>query len=276
MLWLAVLIYVLANIANPASATVLSTEQKLYLQTIDDIRNHHVDVAKNSMRQLVNYPLYPYLEYNLYQTDFTLIKQQDILQFAEKYPNSPLNNSLRANWLLFLAKKQRWQDYVNYYPANITGNAKTILQCNYLWANIQLNQYDMIKNQIAELWLTAVEWPKTCEQVIDFWIRNNDLTYQILWQKIYLAADARQPKLLKSLGTHLPKREQKLIDQWLILNKNPKNHTEKLDTKQYFTNYIVVNWIKRYFDQDEQELLQKWPSLIKNYQPSPYILSLLK
>jgi len=74
---------------------------------------------------LMDYPLYPYLQYqwlrnNLPQTD-------KVLAFLSAYKDTRYAELLRSKWLDYLANHDRWIEFIQYYQAS----DNTALECRF-------------------------------------------------------------------------------------------------------------------------------------------------
>jgi soluble lytic murein transglycosylase len=74
---------------------------------------------------LIDYPLYPYLQYQWLKDNLQQTNQ--VLSYLESYKNTRYADLLRSKWLDYLAKNDQWSDFVRYYEAS----ENTALECQY-------------------------------------------------------------------------------------------------------------------------------------------------
>ena len=82
-------------------------------------------------KELADYPLAPYLEYAYIAAHLRHTKASRVDAFLEDNGDSPLGKRLRYIWLENLRKRDRWKQFISYYPGE---NTTTEQQCFYQYA----------------------------------------------------------------------------------------------------------------------------------------------
>lgn len=164
---------------------------------------------------LLNYPLYPYLRYqwlkdNLQQTD-------NILGFLATYKDTRYAGLLRAKWLGYLAKQERWYEFSQYYEIS----DDTALECQFYWANYKLGNTVPVLNAVKRLWTSGDLLPKACDPLWSVLTRSPDLTPRLVWQRFESALRKGHVHLADYAKRFLGKPEQLIADSWLQVHKNP-------------------------------------------------------
>src|SRR5690606_15327182 len=129
--------------------------------------------------------LYPYLLYEYMSPRISGQKDIEILDFINRYTDSPLANDLRKTWLRYLAQRGRWQAYLDHY----TPQADTVLQCHHLTARIRTGQTDGLESDIENVWLVGKSQPDQCDPVFEYLYQSGIMTPELLWARIRLAVE---------------------------------------------------------------------------------------
>ncbi len=164
---------------------------------------------------LIDYPLYPYLKYlwlkdNLQQTD-------KVQGFLLAYKDSRFAELLRAKWLPYLAKNERWSDYINNYQ----GTDSTALECQYYWANYKTGNEQVALTEAKRLWLVGHDQPKECEKLFSIFMHTPLLTTDLVWKRFELALKENNTGLAGAVRQLLSESDQPIADLWLQVHKDP-------------------------------------------------------
>ncbi len=165
-------------------------------------------------------PLYPYLQYQLYQRFPKMVDQQDINRFLDQYRLFPKRGKLQRNWLDALASQQRWDDWVVAYqrlPLNVTET-----RCDLARAYMATGKQDEANQLAAELWTVGKSQPDACDGVFDRWIANGNLTQERAEQRYWLAATAGNMQLARYLHRFMSSDATALAKKYETLRRNPK------------------------------------------------------
>ena len=221
-------------------------------------------------KQLVSYPLYPYLEYRELTDKLHRLPAREVRAFIENYSDAHLSDRLLKSWLSRLAKSQKWEMFLDFYQpvSSIT------LQCNYLNALIQTGKKDEALDKVADIWLYKASRPKACDPVFKVWknagLQTNDLT----WQRIALAVDDSEIKLARYLGKSLPKQDQKLLEEWLQLRKHPeKLSANAISANHPYRQLALAHGVMKFARKDLTQAVYAWEELKFAHVFDPAIIS---
>lgn len=226
------------TLEKPLEKNITETHQKepinfknqrtCFLQAETAFAKGHLDQYKKLKKQLVHYPLYPYLLYAEYEKNIQNLSLEEFQTFIEKYIDTPLAEQLRSRWLQVKAKQEEWKDFLKaYVPSEDVG-----LQCQFLWAELNTRQDKKpIFEQIIPIWLSGKERPKSCEAVFKAFEKSNLLTSQLVWERIKLAMLADNIKLARYMTRFVKKNEVALVELWIMIHNNPNLVTQR----KYFT-----------------------------------------
>ncbi|MDD5632134.1 MAG: lytic murein transglycosylase, partial [Methylococcales bacterium] len=164
---------------------------------------------------LVDYPLYPYLQYqwlkkNLPQTD-------KILAFLSNFKNTRYADLLRSKWLDYLANNERWVDFLRYYQAS----DNTALECRFYWAHYKTGDQQFALNEAKRLWAVGDSQPKECDPLLSALALSPVLTPDMIWQRFELALKKDNRSLANYLKNLLDKPSQAIAEVWLRVHNEP-------------------------------------------------------
>lgn len=151
---------------------------------------------------LVDYPLEPYLAYDELTARLPGASDEEVEAFITAHGDLPQINWLKLRWLRMLAERGDWPTFVKYYDSKLNF---TELDC--LYGQYQLTQPSLRAEGYANaerLWLSGKDRPAACDPLFGRWAAEGQLTEQKRWQRVRLAAQARNYTLASSLVDGLP------------------------------------------------------------------------
>jgi len=260
--WIVAWLLLLA-LPNAYGSDSLSTQRTNFIAAEKFLSQGKLSRYRKLKASLETYPLYPYLEYKELRRRLHKQKKNRIQRFLTQYADTPLAKRLRRTWLDHLAKRGRWQTYLEFYKP--TKNVKR--QCRYLHALYNSGKKEEALDQVAALWLYKKSQPKACNPIFKAWQNAGMQTEQLTWQRIQLAMAARQTSLVKYLRQFLPAEEQKWVDRWLRVHRKPQVIlSSKTFAKEHtYRNAILMHGIKRLARKDGTAALHAWKLLQKRY-----------
>ena len=164
---------------------------------------------------LKDYPLYPYLQY-LWLKDHP--QQTDlVLEYLSAYQDTRYAGLLKTRWLGFLAKQERWLDFIQQYQPsdNVT------LRCQFYWANYKTGHPYQALNEAQKIWLTGDSQPEECEPLLAAFVLSPLLTPELIWQRFELALNKDNVYLAEYVKGLMTKSDQAIASLWLQVHKKP-------------------------------------------------------
>ena len=173
------------------------------------------NVFLNLSATLMDYPLYPYLQYqwlrnNLPQTD-------KVLAFLSTYKDTRYAGLLRSKWLDYLANHDRWIEFIQHYQAS----DNTALECQFYWAHYKTGNQLLALNAAKRLWAIGDFQPKECDPLLSALELSPTLTPELIWQRFELALQKDNIPLAVYIQHLLDKPDQSIAEIWLQVHKNP-------------------------------------------------------
>ena len=212
---------------------------------------------------LVDYPLYPYLEYWELRSNLSHAKADTVRRFLARYKDVPISTRLRSAWLKRLADGGRWAEFARFY----TTPASTTKHCQYLRSLLSTGRRAQALDQVRALWLVGKSQPKACDPVFAAWRKAGRLSADLVWQRIHLAMDAGRPGLARYLTRYLGPTETSWVEIWRQVHKKPSlvlAHS-RLARKHPVRNYIVLYGVARMARRDSAAALDAWRELQARY-----------
>jgi soluble lytic murein transglycosylase len=200
-------IYTIIALMSFSAASIASNSMNhdAYLKAESHLNKSQYPDFHKTMASLGNHPLKPYLEARWIRRQFYRTPIADIDGYLKKYDSQPPARALNRQWVKYLAKKQKWQLFLDYYrpTSNLT------LQCYRITAlESTSHQFEAISEGQA-LWLKGVSLPKSCDKVFKNWKRIGYLSQDLIWQRLINAQEKKQYKLVRYLKKQLPNDARK-------------------------------------------------------------------
>ena len=168
-------------------------------------------------RDLADYPLYPYLEWAALTRDLTRADAKQVEAFLARHGDSPLGTDLRARWLKRLATQKRWRELVALHrPIE-----DTELRCAHATARIALADTENLLPDARALWLSGRSLPAQCDAVVAWLKSQRELGPELVWERLRLAAAAREVALVRHLASLLPAAQRGEGERWANTIANP-------------------------------------------------------
>ena len=195
-----------------AQAASLDQQRQYYDEAKRALAKGNSEPYRRYASALRDYPLEPYLAYDELTARLKSASNGEIEKFLAEHGDLPQASWMKLRWLRWLAERGEWQTFVNYYDPALNF---TELDCLY-------GQYQLGHGQTAagyataqKLWLVGKSQPEACDPLFERWAQAGQLTEKKRWQRIKLAAEARNYGLAKYLTKTLPtlgKQAQLLIE----------------------------------------------------------------
>lgn len=175
--------------AEPLHARYQQAERALEQNKVADYQR---------LRQgLDDYPLTIYLDYRYLTDRLRHVDQGQIRRFIRQYPDSLLADRLERQYLFRLARDQRWDDFLDFYPELPNS---TELQCAHYQAKWSRGDRASAIAGAERLWLSGHSLPDACDPLFSAWKNAGGRTDEHIWQRMLLAYEAGQSRLLGYLA----------------------------------------------------------------------------
>ena len=181
-----------------------------------------IDIGDNlyyehARSQLTDYPLLPYLDYQLTLKNLKQQTPEEIRGTLQSLSDTPLRSQLLNRWLSLLAEEGLWHSYLSFSESGGTISR----QCNRLHALMRTGKRAQAFPEVPRIWLSGRSRPKACDPVFEAWIDAGELTDELVWQRISLAMDKGRTRLANYLKRFLDRQEAVWVTTWISLYQQP-------------------------------------------------------
>jgi len=145
--------------------------------------------------------LEPYVEYWRLKLAIDDATSETIRDYLDRYPNTPLAEKLRVDWLKSLAKKSDWSRFALDYPPPSGEDVE--LACYGIQYRRQRDG-DAALADARPLWLNGQATPDSCEPLFAALISRGDLSIADRVARFRLASEAGNVRLAHAIANDLP------------------------------------------------------------------------
>ncbi|MCO7227210.1 transglycosylase SLT domain-containing protein [Pleionea sp. CnH1-48] len=200
----------------------LKAQRAQFKQALKALKKGQIKSFRRHQSQLEDYVLHPYLQQSYLLKRINLKHRLEIKEFLDTYKNAAVTVPIRFRFLRMLARKKQTALFLTYYQPTSDIN----LQCHWLNFRLKTNeQRNDIFTQAKRLWLHGKSRPKSCDPVFKALIDNKELNDDLVWQRMILAAKARQSGLIRYLTSLLSKERQNSGSHLLKSVRRPEHLT---------------------------------------------------
>lgn len=171
--------------------------------------------AKKVLKEMQTYPLQPYLE--LEWLSKSLDDTNAVVRFMQEHQGTPLERTLRARWLNYLANRKQAQLFLKNYKYG----SDVVLDCQALEMRLVLEKPAAVWPAVRDLWAVGKSRPDECDPLFDRWRKAGQRTPDAVWQRMSAAVEAGNQRMLPYLRSLLPKHQQYLAEKWVQVMDNP-------------------------------------------------------
>ncbi len=161
---------------------ILDQQRKLYSQSLQLIGRGDWRALREQRKQLVDYPLYPYLLYAELLADLRYSKRIAITNYLASYEGTVKAQFLQGKWLDYLARRGHWQRYIDVFGKH-SYVANTSRQCNFHLAQYRLGDKSVALQSGLQLWAQGKSQPKTCDKLFGILISGGHISEKLAWQR---------------------------------------------------------------------------------------------
>ncbi len=251
---------------NPACAKEIhdhTSLRNLFLQVDQDLKAGKLNSYRTHQQRLQEYPLYPYLKYQVLKMNFENVSLTEVEQFHDKYNDSPLAHNLRTEWLKLQASKEKWLDYIKGY----IDSDNIELKCNFMYSYIQVKDYNDIEKHIPSLWLHKNNNSKSCDKVFAEWQKRGGMNSSYVWQRIQVALDTNNINAARYLSKLLNAEDRKMLELWIRVHSAPNMITKQLyfNNNNPITSDILTTGMVKLIKSNPTEALNTWQQIKNDY-----------
>lgn len=247
---------------SSVSAQTIDEQRKLYQDAKSALQDGKLTAYRSISQNLTDYPLYPYLLYDYLRPRLSSVREEEIIDFLEQYGDVPTAADIRQAWLKLLVQRGRWQTFLDHYAAQ----QDVSLQCYQQLARIKTKNTEGLLEDTKSIWLAGKSLPDICNAAFEVLYKSDEMTPELVWQRIRLAMHNNQPRLATWLGQRLDAEDQQWIARWVATWQNPAKLTSKPGYDDVpMAREILADGIKRLAKADLPAAISRWDTLKTSY-----------
>lgn len=148
-----------------------------------------------------------------------------IRQYLDRYPNTPLADRLRVDWLKYLGSRALWAPFALDYPPP-TASDDVELACYgvlYRWQR----DGDGALAAAVPLWFTGSATPAACDPAFTALVKRGDLTVADRRARFRMAMEAGNLRVAQQVGNDLPGLDRVSESEFNAATRDPQRALEK-------------------------------------------------
>ncbi|SHH21850.1 transglycosylase SLT domain-containing protein [Ferrimonas marina] len=196
----------------------LKAQREQYQQARTALKQGKLPSYRTLRQQLDDYPLAPYLDYHYERAKLPHVSPEHAQQVLDALAQTPLQTQYKHYYLLARGQRRDWPEFLAISPEPPRSEA---LRCYYYRAQLSQGQDSLAWQGAEELWLTGKSRDKACDPLFKAWHKAGGRDDEMIWQRMILAHEARQGKLLRYLNSLLSERYRAQGDLLLRLYSHP-------------------------------------------------------
>jgi soluble lytic murein transglycosylase len=262
-----VFVLLLAVTGSPAQTDIstdeLEVQRERFLAARKALQQRDTKEFRQITQELRDYPLYSYLEYMELRERLDRAGTEEIDRFLERYADQPVSKRLKQSWLYSLARRKRWQQFLEYYD----GSSLVTLQCYALQARLETGDTKDIGADIIPLWLVGKSRPDSCDPVFQYLYDKDLISDELRWQRIRLAMQNNQPALAGWLARKLPEMDASWVSLWREAHSNPSATLKnpRLNMNKAVAHDIILHALRRLARFDPGQAHRTWEPIRNGY-----------
>ncbi|HSC67972.1 MAG TPA: transglycosylase SLT domain-containing protein [Cellvibrio sp.] len=236
--------------------TLRQIERQRYDQAQKALNAKNMPEYQRLVKQLQNYPLVPYLEYQELSNRLITLPKKEVETFFARYPESFLSERLTHRWLRTLAQRERWTDYQQFYDKRLTDPE---LACLNLRARLATGDKSALKD-VAPLWNIEKAQSKACDPVFIEWRSAGFMTPDLIWERQQKALKAGNKDIASYLTTLLPEDDRAMALLMQQVDANPKllKQTSRFSKQSAKMKAVILYGLEKLALTDAKEALALW------------------
>lgn len=260
-------------ISTPLMAKPIDEQRRNYLAAIKALENKQLKTFGKIANGLKDYPLYSYLRYEYLRRHLWKVSDDEMIDFFSRHDGLPMSESLRRSWLKLLVRRGHWQTFID----NYVSQSDDKLRCYYLQARMKTDNEHYLLEDIRSTWLNGKSLPPQCDKPFELLYDSGMVTNDVVWERIRLAMQQNQVRLVTYLSSRLDDEHQALAKKWIDIHHNPYKHTAKPGLADDETGReIIMHGIMRLARQNISHAVTRFNTLQSQYSFLPGEVAELK
>ena len=218
------------------------------------------------IQALGDYPLIPYLKVKLIPPN-----TGEARAWLARYPTAPFNYYLRERLLRHLLNQRDWHAFFENFPVHPPSDHFRCLQVRAL---IGAHREEGAQALLRKLWVVGHSQSSLCDPAFLWWHRVGGLNNTQIWQRIRLAMEKKNLRLVAYLARKLPRSEHALVREWRVIHGQP--HRVMRLSFRYFhkPKYqdVLLYGFRRWGIKAPEAAAMGWRKLVKKHSFNPALI----
>jgi soluble lytic murein transglycosylase len=180
-----------------------ATQDEDFLAAREAFRKGEAKQLEKIAIRLKDSSLEPYLAYYQLRMHWDEHDTLPIQQFLSRPEDTPVIDQFRNEWLKYLGKHRRWDEFAAEYPRRVNDDSE--LDCYALQLR-QLSDESAALHDARTKWFVGSGQPESCSTLFQSAITKKIINDQDIWTRVRLALEANNISLAKQLANKLPKK----------------------------------------------------------------------
>lgn len=160
---------------------------------------------------LPDYPLTPYLQFELLRQRIDQVPLAVMTQFLARYRDWSFHSQLKRTWLRSLGERGDFDRLL----AHAGDHSDATVRCHVARAKIHRGDTDGLESRVRDLWLVGRSRPDACDEAFGWWRRQGNPDADTAWRRFQLALDAGELGLARYLQRYLNREQRDWADRWI-------------------------------------------------------------
>ncbi|MFU8831637.1 MAG: transglycosylase SLT domain-containing protein [Wenzhouxiangella sp.] len=216
-----------------------------------------------AIQALPDYPLTPYLEFELLRQRVDRVPEVAMEQFLARYRDWSFNSSLENTWLRSLARRGDYEALARHGSQSSDAEVR----CHLGRADLAAGRTEGLAERAQALWLVGRSQVSACDPLFAWWRRHGHLKPDVAWSRFHLALNAGEAGLARYLRRYLDRDRDHWADLWLNMQSQPyptlRQARQWSDHEQ--ARLIMLTGLKRLARSEWKRADEIWRQLDKRF-----------
>ena len=206
---------------------------------------------------LAGHPLERYVQFWQLKSRLDTATPEAVDAFVARYPDGPLADQLRVEWLKVLGKRGDWSRFAIDYPPPAGEDVE--LTCYAVQYRYQRDGADALA-AAKPLWFTGKSTPRACDPLFAALIARGDLSSADRRERFRLASAAGNARLAQAIAADLPGRERITQHELAAVDRDPMRALRKgqFDWKTPAGRELALYALERAARKDAADARDAW------------------
>jgi soluble lytic murein transglycosylase len=176
--------------------------------------------------KLAGHVLLPYVAYWQLKLQLDMVGDDEVRAYLARWPQTPLADRLRVEWLKSLGKRGQWATFAAEYPSPVGEDVE--LGCYGVQYRRQV-EGDGALAAAKAFWFTDKATPDACEPLFSALIAKGEITVEDRRTRFRMASEAGNIRVAQAIAADLPAADRITVREFSRVEANPAQALAKGD-----------------------------------------------